>query len=74
MPKNNPGKQFIITIINFCTRWPLAVATFSHDVNYIRRFIGQEIKAKFSYHKIIITNCSIEFISKDTQAYLKATK
>ena len=70
--KKNQSKRFIIITIDFCTRWPLAIATSSHNGNYIKRFISQEFKAKFSYLKISITNCGREFISKDTQAYLKS--
>ena len=44
MPKNNQGKQFIITVIDFCIRWLLAVVTSSCDSNYIKRFIGQKLR------------------------------
>ena len=48
----------------------MAQAVARHNGNFIRRFIGQEIIKKFGTPKRILTNCSREFISQDTQAYL----
>ena len=70
MPPNKQGKKFIINAIDFCTHWPIAQSTKAHDGNYICRFIGSEIGKKFGYHKLILTDCSKEFVLKDTRAYL----
>ena len=70
MPPNKQDKKFIITAIDFCTRWPIAQATKAHDGNYIRRFIGGEIGKKFGYPKRILTDCGKEFVLKDTRANL----
>ena len=70
MPPNKQDKKFIITAIDFCTRWPIAQATKAHDGNYICRFIGGEIGKNFGYPKRILTDCGKEFVSKDTWAYL----
>ena len=35
MPSNTKGCKFIITAINFSTRWLVAIATESHDGNVI---------------------------------------
>ena len=42
----------------------------AHDGNYICMFIGKQIGKKFDYPKRILTDCSKEFVSKDTWAYL----
>ena len=46
MPGNGP-KKYIVTSIDYATRWPVAQATKEHKGNDIRRFIGKEIIAKF---------------------------
>ena len=51
MPSNKQDKTFIITVVDFCTRWPIAQSTKAHDGNYICRFIGSEIGIKFGYPK-----------------------
>ena len=72
MPSNSQKKRFIITAIDFCTRWPIATASKFHDGNYIHRFIGQEIIRKFGTPKHILTDCGSEFVSCNTQAYMQS--
>ena len=72
MPNNNQNKRYIITGIDFCTCWPIAQAVPKHNGNFIRRFIGQEIIKKFGQPKRLLTDCDREFISQDTQAYLRS--
>ena len=71
MPNNNQDKKYIITAVDFCTRWPLAQAVLAHNGNCICRFIVQVFKAKFGYPARILTDCGREFISHNTEAYLK---
>ena len=56
MPNNNQNKCYIITKIDFCTRWPIAQAVPKHNKKFIRRFIGQEIIKKFGQPKRILTD------------------
>ena len=70
MPSNSQNKRYIITGIDFFTCWPAAQAVARHNGNFIRRFIGQEIIKKFGTPKRILMDCSREFTSQDTQAYL----
>ena len=72
MPKNNQNKHYILTGINFCTCWHITQAVPKHNENFIRRFIGQEIIKNFGQPKRILTDCGREFISQDTQAYLRS--
>ena len=47
MPNNPQHKRFIITAIDYCTRWPVARATKVHDDKAIQNFIETEIISKF---------------------------
>ena len=62
-------KRFIITAVDYCTRWPVAQATQSHDSPTIRRFIGKEISAKFGTPKRIVSDQGTEFMLTKTQDY-----
>ena len=49
----------------------VAQAVARHNGNFVRRFIGQKNIEKFE-PKRILTDCGREFISQDTQAYLRS--
>ena len=49
----------------------MACATKVHDGKAIRMFIGTKIISKFGTPKRIIMDCGREFVSQNTQAYLK---
>ena len=42
MPGENKGKKYIITAINYATRWPVAQATKEHKGNDVRQFIAKK--------------------------------
>ena len=69
MPGNGP-KKYIVTAIDYATRWPVAQATKEHKGNNIQRFIGKEIIAKFGPPKMLITDGGPELAADATRAYL----
>lgn len=70
MPGKNKGIKYIITAINYATRWPVAQATKEHKGNDIRRFIGKEIIAKFGKHYLLFTDGGTKLKAIDTNIYL----
>ena len=56
LPKAYNGKLYIITAIDYATRWPVAWATSNHQATTVARFIGSEIVAKFGAPKRLITD------------------
>ena len=69
MPSNTTGCKFIITAVDFCTRWPVAQAIEHHDGSTVRRFIGKEIISKFGQPQRILTDCGREFLGKAMEDY-----
>lgn len=47
MPSVPGNKNFIITAINYVTRWPIAWATVNHMAASVTRFIGHKIIGSF---------------------------
>ena len=70
IPHNLYDKCFIITVIDYCTCWPIACVTKVHDGKAIRIFIKSKINLKFRTPKILIIDYGREFISFNTQVYL----
>jgi hypothetical protein len=70
MPGKRNDKKYIITAIDFATRWPVAQAVKQHNGNNVCWFIGKEIIAKFGQPELLITDGGKELTSKDTKVYL----
>ena len=63
-------KRFIITAIDYATRWPVAQAVKHHTGSDVRRFIGKEIVGRFGVPEFLITNGGPELVSSKMKAYL----
>ena len=72
MPQNQKDKKFIITAIDFTTRWPVAQAVHSHDSNTVRKSIGSQIVKKFGNPKSLLSDCGREFTSAKMNDYFTA--
>ena len=69
-PWHLKSKCFIITAINYATRWLVAQATTKHNGATIQSFIGKEIISKFGTPRLIITDSAKEMMGKGMKAYL----
>lgn len=69
--RHNSEKRFIITAVDYATRWPVAWATKDHKGTTVCRFIGSEICAKFGTPETIVTDGGKELVSNDSQNYFK---
>lgn len=70
IPKASNDKKYIITAINYATRWPIAQAVKNHTGNDIQHFIGREIIAKFGQPELLITDEGRKLVANKTNAYL----
>ena len=70
-PKNNTHcKKYIITAVEYVTRWTVAQAVVNHTGKDIRRFIGKEIVSKFGAPKLLITDGGPKLVANATKVYL----
>lgn len=61
LPETKKGAWFIITAIDYATRWPVAWATKDHTAQNISKFLGREIISKFGTPKYLVTDGAREF-------------
>ena len=69
LPEDKAGKRFIITAIDYFTRWPVAWATTNHTATTVTRFIGREIVGRFGRPKRLITDGGRELVGNVMKAY-----
>ena len=68
MPGDKP--RYIITTIDYATRWPIAHAVKEHKASDVTRFIGTEIVSRFGVPDLPITNGGRELVGGSMKAYL----
>lgn len=69
MPETKRCKRFLITAIDYSTRWPVACAVSKHTEHDVSRFIGLEIISRFGKPKRFITNGGPEMVSHSLNTY-----
>lgn len=69
MPETKRGKRFLITAIDYSTRWHVAWAVTKHTARDVSRFIGFKIISRFGKPKRLITNGGPEMVSHSLNAY-----
>ena len=71
LPRTSDGNRFIITAVDYCTKWPLAKAVTNATAEVVTKFIEEEIIAAFGIPDEIISDRGTAFNSSLVEQYLE---
>ena len=61
-------------VVDFFTRWPVAIASGQHGKDFVWQLIEKHITSKFGKPVRILPNCVQEFVSKKMKLYFNNKK
>ena len=68
------SKTYIITAIDYATRWPVAQEVKQHTGANVQQIIGKEIISWFGAPELLITNRGPKLVTSTMKSYLGTTR
>ena len=70
-PRNKTGARYIITAIDYVTRWAEAQAVKDYIVDTVAHFIFDQIMTRFGCPNILMSDRGTHFVNETMQALME---